>query len=649
MHCVVKRIVLTVCCFLFSFSVAAAIIDYQKAADEINSRLDKALTLYQNGDVNQAKRTVQMAYFEIFEGLEGPIRINYSQQYSYQLEAKFGEIRKMIANNASQEKVSEQVDWLKQKIAAVPEILKSGHQLVAETQNINKDSILPYWRDQVVKIETLLNQALASYRESNQADDSKAKLDHAYQLLQQAQFQGYKNSDLETAIRLNRSSTKAADYNSRFQAMETLVQQPYSNQQLVAFGYDVATIVQDLKDDLPNLPATRDSQKQAQPQTASADTSVKDWNKVSAQINDAIAAAIAIYRQGDVERAMGAVQDAYFDLFESTGMENAVGARDSAFKAQLEGYFTRIVSLMKAKQPVATMDEQLSLLSADLAKATQMIGDGSQGSWGIFLASLTIILREGLEALLIVAAITAYLIKNEHRDKLYIVKNSVAVGLVASVATAVLFQWLFTNSGASREALEGLTMLIAVVVLFFMSYWLLSKVEATQWKKYLQSKLARSLTSGSIAGLWFASFLSVYREGAETVLFYYALGANSDTASLIALFAGLALGIVILLIIFVIMRYSVVKLPLKPFFMFTGGFMYLMAFVFAGKGILELVEAKWVNPTLLTGMPQISLLGIYPYIETLIPQVILVLAAIVALVVIKRRSNLEMESTSTSR
>lgn len=111
-----------------------------------------------------------------------------------------------------------------------------------------------------------------------------------------------------------------------------------------------------------------------------------------------------------------------------------------------------------------------------------MLGEGEETQWSLLLYSLMIIVREGLEALLIVAAIVAYMVKNNHQDKLPLIRQSVIVALVASVITAVIFQLLFTNSGASRELLEGITMLIAVVMLFFMSYWLLSKVEARHWK-----------------------------------------------------------------------------------------------------------------------------------------------------------------------
>lgn len=95
----------------------------------------------------------------------------------------------------------------------------------------------------------------------------------------------------------------------------------------------------------------------------------------------------------------------------------------------------------------------------------------------------------------------------------------------------------------------------------------------------------------------------------------------------------------ILFIAYLLMRYTIVKLPLKPFFMFTGCFMYLMAFVFAGKGVLELIEGKLFEPTLLTGVPEIRWLGIYPYVETLIPQGVLVVAALIALWVMQRRAS----------
>lgn len=619
-----------------SFSVSSAIVDYQAAADDINNRLDQTLVLYQAGEIVQAKSKVQMAYFDIYENIEGPIRINYSQKYSYQLEAKFGEIRKMITAQKPIKQVQSEIEWLKAEIATIPDILASGHQLVAENQDLNQETILPFWREQVQSIEVTLNEALTNYRESSKDPENAQKMKQkAYDLVEIAQYTSYKNSELETAIRLHRSMAKAATYNDSFKVLSKITKEKYTQHKLIQFSYQLTTLIQDLKDDLPGLPATRDMQKPLDDSIAQQKIEQKDWHAVIKQITDSIDGAIQSYKKDQVDLAVMAVQDTYFDFFEASGMENAIGARNSSFKADLEGYFTRIVGMMKAGSDVSEIESQFNQLHVDLDRGADLLSKGGNGWWAMLIASLTIILREGLEALLIVAAITAYLIKNEYSDKLYVIKNSVVVGLIASLITAVIFQWLFTNSGASRELLEGITMLIAVVVLFFMSYWLLAKVEARQWKYYLENKLALSLSTGSLFGLWFASFLAVYREGAETVLFYFALAADTDSAGIMALFSGLAIGVVILFIVFLLMRHSVVKLPLKPFFIFTGGFMYLMAFVFAGKGVLELIEGKMFEPTLIAWAPEISLLGVYPYFETLTLQVVLVIAAVFALMVIK--------------
>lgn len=646
----VKKILFSTLLLFIAFiypSVSFAI-DYNSAVNEIAQRLDKTAQLYEQGENDQAKTTVQMAYFEIFESLEGPVRINYSQQYAYKLEAKFGDIRKMIVAGKSVEEVKTEIEWLKKETLGLPKILKSGHKVEAENSNLYAEDILPFWREAVTNIDSLLNDALTEYRESvEQADKSAEKRQRAFDLVQQAQFSGFKNTELEIVIRLHRSAERSAEYNAAFSSIAKITKEKFSQQNLIRFGYELSTLVQDLKDELPGLPPTHDFQNPDVNKDTDSALMAQDWNPVVSDIMNAINGALDNYKNGDKTAAILAVQDAYFDYFEASGMENAIGSRDSAFKSELEGYFTRIISMLNAKQSQIEIDQQVQMLKMGLMDAAGNLSDGNLSWWAMLAASFTIIFREGLEALLIVAAISAYLIKNDASDKLYVVKNSVVVGLIASAITAVLFQWLFENSGASRELLEGITMLIAVVVLFSMSYWLLSKVEAAQWKRYLQSKLATSMTTGSLFGLWLASFLAVYREGAETVLFYFALAADTNSQTMAALIAGFSAGVLVLAVIFVVMRYSVVKLPLKPFFIFTGGFMYLMAFVFAGKGVLELIEGKLFQPTLISSAPEFTPLGIYPYMETLIPQVVLLVAAIFALIAIKSKS--KRESTLQTR
>lgn len=605
--------------------------NYQQWVQDIENRLDKTTALYSENKIDDARTEVQMAYFEVFENLEGPIRINFSAQKSYQMEATFGEIRKMIGDGLPQDQVKAKIEGLKAELQKVLPSLKEGHQLNASAQHgvYENQTIAPHWQKSFKTIDDLLALAMTAYEAKDYATAKK--------LVQQAQYDGYKNSEMEMSIRQNRSAAISGNLNQQFYDLIKLSEQ---QDQISNFGYQITTLLQDVEEQLPDLPTTRDTQaEQPANQTIADTTQDKDWSQVSAQVNAGIQQAIGLYEQGEAKKAMLAVQDTYFDIFESTGMENKIGSRDSNFKTQLEGYFTRLVSLMKAGAEKEKLQEQAQGLSQDLSKAVEMLQGGEQTAWSIFLYSLLIILREGLEALLIVAAIVAYLVKNNHQDKLPVIRQSVYVALLGSLITAVIFQLIFSNSGASRELLEGFTMIIAVVMLFMMSYWLLSKVEAQNWKRYLEGKLSTALTTGSLVGLWLTSFLAVYREGAETVLFYYALAGDAQSAvSYFYLFAGFAVGVVILAICYFIMRYTVVKLPLKPFFMFTGSFMYLMAFVFAGKSVLELIEGKLFEPTLVSGITEISWLGIYPYVETLVPQAILLVAAVFAFIYMKYES-----------
>lgn len=594
---------------------------YQAWVQDIQQRLDQALASYAQGDSQTARKTVQLAYFEVFENLEGPIRINLSAQRSYEMESQFTALRQLMGSDTPLPQVQQQVAAFKQELTDVLPQLEGGHTLTAQQSHDGYDAkVAPYWQQQFQITDDTLAQALQLYQQGDFAQASAT--------VQQAQYRGFKNSELETQLRLSVSAKAAADINAQFSRLISLAGQP---DQLNELAYQVTTLLQDLGDQLPNLPLPADQQAPAE-QQASAAAPQQDWAQVRQQIDQAVTAALAQYQDGKPDEAILAVQDAYFDLFEASGMENRLGAADSAFKAQVEGHFTRLVSQMKAGQPQSALQQTQAALLADLQLGVDRLQQGSSSHWGLFITSLLILLREGLEALLIVAAIIAYLIKNDQADKLPVIRQSVWMALLASLVTAALFQWLFAGSGASRELLEGITMLIAVVMLFGMSYWLLSKVEAAHWKAYLQGRINHSLDKGSLWGLWLTSFLAVYREGAETVLFYYALLAEAkEPVAVSAVLVGMLVGAVALAIIYLLMRYSVVRLPLKPFFIFTGSFMYLMAFVFAGKGVLELIEGKLFQPSLLPGVPELSWLGIYPYAETLLPQAILLLAALFAL------------------
>ncbi len=180
-------------------------------------------------------------------------------------------------------------------------------------------------------------------------------------------------------------------------------------------------------------------------------------------------------------------------------------------------------------------------------------------------------------------------------------------------------------------------MLLAAVVLFSMSYWLISKAEAQKWIAYIKDKVEDSISTGSLRALWFASFLAVYREGAETVLFYEALTIDADAAGISAIIGGFVVGCLLLCVVYFAMRFGAMRIAIRPFFMITGTLLYYMAFVFAGKGMMELIEGKVFEPTLVSWLPEIPMVGLFPYWQTLAPQFLLILALIPAVFFLMRR------------
>jgi len=168
------------------------------------------------------------------------------------------------------------------------------------------------------------------------------------------------------------------------------------------------------------------------------------------------------------------------------------------------------------------------------------------------------------------------------------------------------------------------------------SNWMVSKAEAEEWSKYIAGKVQSSLSTGSVFSLAFAAFLAVFREGAETILFYKALHAGTETYFNM-IWTGLGTGCVILVVIYLLIRFLSIKLPLKPFFLGTSILLFLMSISFAGAGVKELQEGNLVRVTPVGGITSIDILGIYPTVETLLPQAILLVVTVLIFVYQRRK------------
>jgi high-affinity iron transporter len=262
-----------------------------------------------------------------------------------------------------------------------------------------------------------------------------------------------------------------------------------------------------------------------------------------------------------------------------------------------------------------------------------------ESEWGVFLSSFLILAREGFEAIIIVAAIIAYLVKSGNAEKTRAVYYGVFVALIASVALAYALSKITVLGGANQEIIEGVTMLIAVAVLFYVSNWMVGKAGAEAWSSYIKDKVESSIGRGSMFSLAFAAFLAVFREGAETILFYQALMATTKTYTNM-LWAGIGVGSVFLVALYISIRFLSIKLPLKQFFIGTSALIAVMSLSFLGKGIKELQEGNVIGVTPVGSFDSIELLGVYPTLETLLPQAVLLVVTLATFGLQMRKSGM---------
>ncbi|MEK7401300.1 MAG: cytochrome c/FTR1 family iron permease [Gemmatimonadota bacterium] len=309
-------------------------------------------------------------------------------------------------------------------------------------------------------------------------------------------------------------------------------------------------------------------------------------------------------------------------------LETPARARNPGLVAGMERRFADFRGAVRAGD-VRGAERLRELIDANMPSVvalTRPTGSGLEAFW----QSLLIILREGFEAILVIGAIVAFLIKTGHRDRLRSIWIGSGLGLAASAATAVVLKTVLSAMPMSREVIEGLTMLVAVAVLFSVSYWLISKVEAAKWQQFIREKVTHALEHGGGTALAFVAFLAVYREGAETALFYQAL-LNEGSQVVLPISAGILVGGAVLAVVFTLFHRYGVRIPLRPFFAVTSVLLYYMAFVFMGKGIRELQEGDVFSITVISGAPHVDMLGLYPSVETLLGQLVLLLLFIFAL------------------
>ena len=334
-----------------------------------------------------------------------------------------------------------------------------------------------------------------------------------------------------------------------------------------------------------------------------------------------LAESVAAARRGDARMAKELALSAYLDGFEP--IEPTLTARDATLMGRIEGAMGEFRASIDRGASPDDLAEKVAVLGGLFDDAEAALAPDAATEASTFLGAFTILLREGLEALLIVVAMIAFLRKAERGEALRYVHGGWVSAIIAGGITWAVATYAIGISGASRELTEGFGSLFAAVVLLSVGIWMHGKAQADQWQRYIREKMSRALSGGSGWFLYGLAFVGDYREVVETILFYAALSAQGDNGMLLA-GAGSAIGL-LSLIAWAMLRYSR-KLPIAQFFRYSSWLMAVLTVVLAGKGVAALQEAGLINIAPLADVPRLSMLGVFPTWQSVLAQLLMAVA-----------------------
>ena len=326
-----------------------------------------------------------------------------------------------------------------------------------------------------------------------------------------------------------------------------------------------------------------------------------------------LATSVEHARAGDRKASHSAALSAYLDGFELA--EPSLVVVDKQLKLAIEKEminFRETARHGSVEQLEAIQDRLVELLN----EAKQTLNTTGMSSGAAFMGSFIILLREGVEAILVLAAIMAALIKTGRREAM----KYIHIGWISAVVLGVITWWVADNliqvSGASREVTEGFAALVAAAILVYVGFWLHNASHSKRWKKFVEHKVDSAMESGTLWVLATVAFLAVYREMFETVLFYQAMWVQIDSGSERSFLLGIMAAIAALVVISLLIYKVGVRLPIRQFFQINAILLFLLAVIFTGQGIAALQEAGIVSTSLLN-FPRIELLGVYPTAQSL--------------------------------
>ncbi|MES2067474.1 MAG: FTR1 family protein [Pseudomonadota bacterium] len=353
-----------------------------------------------------------------------------------------------------------------------------------------------------------------------------------------------------------------------------------------------------------------------------------------ALVRGKLAASLDAFRKGDRRAAKEIALSAYLDGFEP--VEPTLGARDATLLSRIEGEMGEYRAAIDQGVSVEDLANRVLVLNGLFDDAEAALAPSASSNASTFVGAFTILLREGLEALLIIVAMIAFLRKAERTEVLPYVHGGWAGALAAGLLTWFVATYAIGISGASRELTEGFGSLFAAVVLLSVGIWMHGKAQADQWQRYIRDKMAHALSGRSAWVLCGLAFVVVYREVFETILFYAALWAQGNGG---ALLAGAGAAVLLLgVIAWAMLRYSR-QLPIAQFFSYSSWLMAGLTVVLAGKGVAALQEAGIIDIAPLAAAPRLSMLGIFPTWQSILTQFAMAAAIFVGFSFNRRRAS----------
>ena len=535
--------------------------------------------------------------------------------------------------------------------------------LAADDSQTNFDS----WTEVAANIEKQLETAEQDYNDGNYY---QAGTD-----FQNAHWVGYDASNFSKVVNDTIGADKQKALLQEFTDLESLA---YQQDQGDAITAKVDALTADLNETAQTLDAdtsladpktyakqrAEETAKERKKLDAAKKNSSKGkgdrtWSDVASEMNVILDKAYKAAISGKGAEGSSLVNNAYYQYYEKLGFEkNVMNAISGDRVSQVEYQFKMTRKTMRdggSQKEIKKLGDDLKSWLVEDAATLDGGATSNVNSFTKFITSsvgqaFLILIREGLEALLVVAAVIAYLVKSGNKRFTKFIYLGVLAGLAGSGLIAVLFTFLFGGSGPIQEISEGVCALIAMAMLLWTSNWMLNKSSVEAWNRYIRNKTEAAVASaqskmeagegvsfGMVVSLAMLSFLAVFREGAETVIFYESIYSMSQDSR--GMWIGGIAAAVVLLIIFFVLRFTSVKIPIGPFFLVTSILMAVLVVIFAGGGIHALIEGDLIEGTYLSNVPTNDWIGLYPYVECLVAQALAAIAVITLFVVgfVKKR------------